>query len=145
MVATTSTDPILLKTELQAMSVQCTADGGRTRQAESSCQDGSRCRRAVHMQTALVRCANGARDQTVEPPHADGPPDRRRRRACANCRGSPCCHCAGTCTATCHKVQLWQSTIGLGRLRVAWRRWRQDGLAVSSESGCGPERLAVRE
>ncbi len=25
---------------------------------------------AVHMQTALVRCASGARDQTVAPPHA---------------------------------------------------------------------------
>ena len=36
-------------------------------------QDGSRRRRAVHMQTALFDVPNGARDQTVGPPLADWP------------------------------------------------------------------------
>ena len=84
-------------------------------------QDGSGRRRALHMPNSVGSMCQTARGTKQWDLHAL---TGRRPATASGLRvvWSPCRHCAGVSTATCHKVQLWQSTIGLGRLQVAWRR-----------------------
>ena len=84
-------------------------------------QDGSGRRRALHMPNSVGSMCQTARGTKQWDLHAL---TGRRPATASGLRvvWSPCRHCAGVSTATCPKVQLWQSTIGLGRLQVAWRR-----------------------
>ncbi len=98
-------------TEAGAMRVEFAPDGNRSRQVLP--QDGGRHRLAVHMQTALVRCANGARDQTVDFPSRTltGWP-ACRGNGLARSVGSPCCSCADTFTRPADWCSPSKSTIG---------------------------------